>query len=33
VVIPNDAPTGTAIPLAIETVEHFHDQVDVAITP
>jgi uncharacterized protein (TIGR03437 family) len=33
VVIPNDAPTGSAIPLAIETVEHFHDQVDVAITP
>ena len=33
VTIPNDAPTGSAIPLAIETAEHFHDQVDVAITP
>lgn len=32
VTIPADAPTGSAIPLAIETVEHFHDQVDVAIT-
>ncbi len=33
VVIPADAPVGAAIPLAIETPEAFHDQVDIAIAP
>ncbi|MGH9658456.1 MAG: hypothetical protein ACRD96_07925, partial [Bryobacteraceae bacterium] len=31
--IPDTAPLGPAIPLAIETAEHFHDQVDIPITP
>jgi uncharacterized protein (TIGR03437 family) len=30
--VPSNAPIGTAIPLAIETPEAFHDMVDIAIT-
>ena len=31
--IPGDAPTGSAIALAIETPDAFHDQVDIAVAP
>lgn len=33
VVIPTDAPTGSAVPLALETSTGFHDMVDIAIQP
>jgi uncharacterized protein (TIGR03437 family) len=31
VFVPMDAPTGTSIPLAVETIDGFHDQVDIAV--
>jgi len=31
--IPQGAPGGASVPLAIETLEAFHDQVDIAIAP
>ncbi|MBI3469819.1 MAG: hypothetical protein HY013_00505 [Candidatus Solibacter usitatus] len=33
ITIPANAPFGGAIPLSIETAEHFHDQVDLPIVP
>lgn len=33
VIVANDTPIGDAIPLAVETPDAFHDQVDVAIAP
>ena len=33
VTIPQDAPTGDSVPLAIETPWSFHDQVDIAVAP
>jgi uncharacterized protein (TIGR03437 family) len=33
VTVPANAPFGSNIPLAIETAEHFHDQVDLPIVP
>ena len=31
VVTPDDTPFGDAVPLSIETAEHFHDQVDIPV--
>ncbi len=33
VFVPKDAPTGAGIALAVETVDGFHDQVDIAVAP
>lgn len=33
VIVPNTAPFGQAVPVSIETTQHFHDQVDVVIEP
>lgn len=33
VVIPPNAPIGSAVPIAVETVQAFHDMVDIAIQP
>jgi uncharacterized protein (TIGR03437 family) len=33
VVVPAAAPFGAKVPLAVETVEHFHDQVDLPVVP
>lgn len=33
VVIPNNAPIGSAVPVAVETLQAFHEMVDIAIQP
>lgn len=33
VIVPNNAPSGSAVPVAVETPTSFHDMVDVAIAP
>jgi hypothetical protein len=31
--VPNTAPSGNAVPVAVETGTSFHDMVDIAIAP